>query len=91
MSKEKEFAKAYAKDWEELQYLVKTAEEATSKAKALADASGLPFETPLGLYVPESFEDKFYRIDPEFVATLTDINSWDLEAKLGWRASSANC
>lgn len=89
-SKSREFAKAFASHWDELQLLVKNAEEALEAAKQLSEDSGLPFMTPLGVHVPDSFE-RFRFIDLDFVETLTDIAAWQMEDKVQWRSSSANC
>jgi hypothetical protein len=91
MSTSKKFAKTYAASWDQLQELVKTANNALESAKAVSDATGLPFQSVTGLYVPDSFKVEFYKIDLDFVETLTDIASWQLEDNVNWRSSSANC
>lgn len=89
MTIERDFAIAYGKHGEELEDLVTTANNALKEAKELAEATGIPFKSELGVYIPNSIDRN---LDPSFIEAITEISEYDFgNADGGWRSSSIKC
>ena len=90
---EKEFETLYKTFGKEIAAKIQQAEKLMNEAIEIADKYGIPFEVDSfsnqrGWYVPETYADRFEKLDKDFVMELTDISSYRLGRANGWSYSS---
>ena len=89
---EKEFLQAYNDVHAEIQENLRQASLLIDKAVALAESRGVPFVPKFPLcsftmsYIPQSYREKFSKLDTNFVHDLTDAHGYWKDYG-GWQTS----